>query len=301
MAIAKRIFLFIVINVLVVLTISIVLNLFGVKPYLSAHGIDYRSLLIFCLIWGMAGAFISLGLSRIMAKWMLGVQLVDPKTNDPQLRQLVAMIKKLSSEAHLPALPQIGIFSSKEVNAFATGPSRRRALVAVSTALLEKMDQQEVEGVLAHEISHIVNGDMVTMTLIQGIVNAFVMFLARALAFVFSGIGQKRQGAGGSYMSYFLFVLLFEVVFMLFGSMVIAGFSRYREFRADRGGAHLAGKEKMISALERLRSLQNFRDAKAEKSAIAALMISHPRKSGILSLFSSHPPLEKRIERLKVL
>src|SRR6267154_1913532 len=174
MAMAKRIFLFFAINILVVVTLSLVLNIFHVQPFLQGYGLNIQSLLIFCFIWGMGGAFISLALSKQMAKWMMGVRVIDPNTADSELRHLMTTVHQLARNAHLPSMPEVGIFDSPEPNAFATGPTKRRSLVAVSTGLLRKMSQKELEGVLAHEISHIANGDMVTMTLIQGIVNAFV-------------------------------------------------------------------------------------------------------------------------------
>jgi heat shock protein HtpX len=293
----KRIFLFIALNFLVILMITFVLDLLHVKPFLTSYGIDMKSLMIFCLIWGMGGAFISLALSRIMAKWIMGVQLVDPKTHDPELTHLLDTVRRLARRSGIP-LPQVGVYRSNEVNAFATGPTRSRALVAVSTGLLQRMKENEIEGVLAHELTHIENGDMVTMTLLQGVVNAFVMFLARVLAYAVSGFGRNRQQGGGSIMSYMLFVYLFEVLFMILGSLVVAAYSRYREFRADAGGARLAGKESMISALQSLRTLQEIKDPRAENPAVAAFKISHPSKKGWIRLFSSHPPLEERIERL---
>lgn len=300
MAIAKRILLFLVLNILVVLTITTVLNIFNVKPFLNAYGLDYQSLMIFCLIWGMGGALISLSLSRIMAKWMMGVKVIDPNTRNPQESALVSQIHKLCRKAGLTEMPEIGIYESREVNAFATGPTKRRSLVAVSSGLLNRMNQNEIEGVLAHEISHIVNGDMVTMTLIQGVVNAFVMFLARALAFVVSGMGRDRkQESGGSYFTYMLLVYVFEIVFMILGAIVIAWFSRLREYRADRGGADLAGKEKMISALQSLKTFVEVRDQHAEKPAYQTMKISTGHRSGLALLFASHPPLDTRIQRLK--
>lgn len=300
MAFAKRIFLFLVLNFLVVIMISIVLNLLNIQPYLQSYGIDYKSLLIFCFIWGMGGAFISLALSRVMAKWMMGVQVVDLHTKDSDERQLLEMVHRLARKADLPAMPEVGIYRSNEVNAFATGPTRSRALVAVSTGLLSRMKENEMEGVIGHEITHVANGDMVTMTLLQGVVNAFVMFLARVLAFAFSGLGRNRQQGGGSTMSYILFVYLFEVIFMILGSIVVATYSRHREFRADAGGARLAGKDAMISSLQTLRVLQEIKDPR-ENPAMAAFKISHQGRKGLLRLFASHPPLEERIERLQVM
>lgn len=294
----KRILLFVALNLLVIMMVTLVLNIFHVQPYLTAHGIDYSSLMIFCLIWGMAGALISLSLSRIMAKWMLGVSVIDPASRDPQLKELLNTVQTLSQRAGIP-MPQVGIYRSNEINAFATGPSQKRSLVAVSSGLLNRMNQKELEGVLGHEISHIANGDMVTMTLLQGVINAFVMFLARILASLLSGFGRNKSNSqGGSYMSYVLFTFLFEAVFMALGFLVIAAFSRYREFRADAGGAHLAGKDAMISALKSLNALKNNEDPK-QNEAIAAFKISRAGKKGMLSLFSTHPPLEERIERLE--
>jgi heat shock protein HtpX len=302
MAFAKRTILFLAINFLVIITLSIILNLFHVQPFLKGYGLNIQSLLIFCLVWGMGGAFISLALSRQMAKWMMGVHVINPDTGDPDLRRLVATVHQLARDAHLPDMPEVGVFESPEPNAFATGPTKRRSLVAVSTGLLRRMSQKELEGVLAHEIAHISNGDMVTMTLVQGIVNAFVMFLARILAYIFSGMGRSRdQGSSGSYFSYMIFVFLFEVVFMILGSIVICAFSRFREFRADRGGADLAGKDKMISALESLQKMKEVRDPQVEKPSFQSFMINTKGKSGFMMLFATHPPLEDRIARLKQL
>ncbi len=301
MAVAKRIFLFLAVNFLVLITLSLILNLFHIQPFLKGYGLDVKSLLIFCLIWGMGGAFISLALSRQMAKWMMGVHVIDPETKDADLRRLVATVHQLARDAHLSDLPEVGLFESPEPNAFATGPTKKRSLVAVSSGLLHRMSQKELEGVIAHEIAHISNGDMVTMTLIQGVVNAFVMFLARVLAYIFSGIGRSRDGSSGSYFSYMIFVFLFEVVFMIFGSMVVCAFSRFREFRADRGGADIAGRDKMIAALESLQKLQAIRDPQTAKPSFQALKISTQTKSGFLRLLSTHPPLEERIGRLREL
>lgn len=299
MAIAKRIFLFLAVNFLVIITLSIVLNIFHVQPFLQSQGLNIQSLLIFCLIWGMGGAFISLALSRKMAKWMMGVKIIDESTNDPELSRFVATVHRLAKEAHLPHFPEVGIFESSEPNAFATGPTKKRSLVAVSTGLLRRMSQKEVEGVIAHEIAHIANGDMVTMTLVQGIINAFVMFLARILAYVVSGLGKSRnEGGSGSYFSYYMFVFLFEIVFMVLGSIVICWYSRFREFRADRGGADLAGRDKMIAALESLQKMQGIQDPQINKPSFQAFKISTQKKSGFMLLFATHPPLEERIARL---
>jgi len=300
MGFAKRIILFLVINFLVVITVSIILSLFNIQPYLTPYGIKMKDLLIFCLVWGMGGAFISLALSRVMAKMLMRVKTIDPKSTDRSQKELLDTVHRFARKAHLPKMPEVGIYKSAEINTFATGPTKRRSLVAVSSGLLEKMDKHQVEGVLAHEISHISNGDMVTMTLLQGIVNAFVLFLSRLLALVLSGFGRGGQRRG-SYGSFMLFTFLFQFIFMIFGSMIVFWFSRKREFRADAGGAKLAGKQNMIHALEGLQAYVNKRVPTADKPALQTMKISTPKKSGFARLFASHPPLEERIEKLKEL
>ncbi len=301
MALAKRIFLFLALNFAVVACISFLLYLFNVQPFLTQNGLDLTSLAIFCLIWGMGGAFISLFLSKMMAKWSMGVKIIDPNTQDPSQRAILLMVHAQAQKAGLPKLPEVGIYNSPEANAFATGPSRGNALVAVSTGLLNKMDQGQVEGVLGHEVTHIANGDMVTMTLLQGVVNAFVMFLARALAFVFSRFlsGSREDSRDSSPVIYYGVVFLLEIIFMLIGSIIVASFSRYREFRADAGGARLASPEKMISALEGLKRVYNIKDERTDQPAFQALKISSG--NGIMKLFASHPPLDERIARLRSL
>ena len=296
--ISKRIVLFLVVNALVVVTISLVLSLLGVNSRLGSS--RFESLMIFCLVWGMGGAFISLGLSRLMAKWFMGVKVIDPNSSDPNLREVVQVVHRLAQRAGLPEMPEVGVYDSPEINAFATGPSRSRSLVAVSAGLLHSMDWREVEGVLGHEVAHIANGDMVTMTLIQGIINAFVMFLARVLAFVVSQAMRSRDDErGGSYFLQYILIHLFEFVFMLLGAIVVCWFSRLREFRADAGGARYTSRQQMIGALEALRRVhQEPEHAVAQADSFQALKISG-RKGGVLHLFSTHPPLEERIARLQ--
>jgi heat shock protein HtpX len=296
MGIAKRVLLFIGVNILVVLTISITLNLLGVRPYLSARGIDYRALLIFCAVWGMGGAFISLGLSKVMAKWMMGVKVIDPSGADPAARELVNTVHNLARAAGLPKMPEVGVYESGEVNAFATGPTRSRALVAVSTGLMRRMGQREVEGVLGHEVTHIANGDMVTMTLIQGVINVFVMFFARVFAFALVQFLRRDDERGGSWGLQYLITFVLEIVLSLLGAIAVAAFSRWREFRADAGGARLAGRENMISALQALQRTSELVDTRQQ--ALATLKIAGKR-SGLALLFASHPPLDERIERLR--
>jgi heat shock protein HtpX len=298
--IAKRVFLLFAVNVLVMITITVILGLLHVGNYFPAGHL--AGLAVFCLVWGFAGAFISLAISRLMAKWMMGVQVIPPETGDPALRQLVQTVHGLARAAGLPALPEVGIYESPEVNAFATGPTRSRALVAVSTGLLDRMGSREVEGVLGHEITHVANGDMVTMTLIQGVINSFVLFLSRVLAFVVSQALRSRddRDSGGGGLQ-FLLVMVFQVVLSILGWMVVAWFSRWREFRADAGGARLAGRQNMIGALQALQRLHDPEVAAAEArqhQAFQSLKISGPR-GGFLMLFASHPPLEERIARLE--
>lgn len=295
----KRIGLFLVVNILVTFTISFVLNILGVGPYLTRFGMNYSALIVFCLVWGMGGAFISLALSKVMAKWMMGVQIIAPDTQDPVLRELIHEVHTLARTAELSEMPEVAVYESPDVNAFATGPTRSNSLVAVSTGLLNRMNKQELRGVLGHEIAHIANGDMVTMTLIQGIVNAFVMFLARAIAFAITSAGQRDEEERSSPFAYYAIQMVLEIVFMILGSMVVAWFSRYREYRADQGGARIAGNSNMIMALQRLQKTFDVNVADVqEPSSVQALKIS-TRPNRFLSLFSTHPPLEERIERLQ--
>jgi heat shock protein HtpX len=288
----KRILLFLATNILVMLTISILVQLLGLNRGLGAYGIDYGQLMLFCLVWGMGGSLISLALSRVMAKMMMGVRVIDPATTDPRERALLDTVHALARGARLPAMPEVGYYDSPEVNAFATGPTKSRALVAVSTGLLQRMNGDEVEGVLGHEITHVANGDMVTMTLIQGVVNAFVLFLARVIAFAISqNVRDENRGAVN-----FGVVLALQIVLSLFGAMVVAAFSRWREFRADRGGATLAGSPNMIAALERLRRTSELVDTRQE--AMATLKIAGS-PSRFMALMATHPPLEERIARLQ--
>jgi heat shock protein HtpX len=289
---AKRIALFLITNVLVMLTISFLLQVLGLRYGISQYGINYGQLMLFCLVWGMAGSFISLALSRVMAKQMMGVQVIDPNTRDPNERELLETVHTLARGAGLPAMPEVGYYDSPEVNAFATGPTKSRALVAVSSGLLQRMNRDEVEGVLGHEITHVANGDMVTMTLLQGVVNAFVLFFARVIAFAVSqGVREESRA-----MVNFAIIMVLQIVLSILGMIVVASFSRWREFRADRGGAQLAGTGKMVAALERLRRNSELVDTRQE--SLATLKINGA-PSRFAALFASHPPLEERINRLQ--
>ncbi len=287
----RRYFLFFVVNIGIVLTISLVLNLLGVSPYIEARGLNMESLAIYCLIWGMAGAFISLAISRIMAKMMMGVKVIDPMTRDSELQWLVSTTHDFAKAAGLRKMPEVGIYESPELNAFATGPTKNRALVAVSTGLLRRMNRSEIEGVLAHEVSHISNGDMVTMTLIQGIMNAFVMFLARLIAFALT----QNMKDESRPMARMFITLGLEMVLAIVSAIVVAYFSRKREFRADHGGAVLSGRENMIAALRALK--RNFQPLDPRGEALATLKIS--TRSSFAAFLATHPPLEDRIRRLE--
>ena len=306
----KRFFLFLAVNLLVMVTLyivlSVVLHFFPQLVGRRGTGNWLAYLAVFSLIFGVGGAFISLAISRMMAKWMMGVRVIDPNTHDPEASELVRMVHGFAQRAGLPKMPEVGIYDSPEVNAFATGPSKSRSLVAVSTGLLHQMNRTETEGVVAHEIAHIANGDMVTMTLVQGIINAFVMFLSRVLAFlVAQALGGNRSSddrpSVGNSIVEMILGIVFQILFTLLGSIVVAWFSRKREFRADAGGMLLAGKAQMIGAL---RGLQRIYDphlaAQGANSGFQSFKISG-QSGGFMALFSTHPPLEERIAHLESL
>ena len=300
----KRWLIFAAVSLAISITISVIMSALGIGHYISQGGIQYGSLMAFCLLWGMGGSFIALLLSKQMAKWTMGVQIV---TLDGPHRGIVEKVHRLSRRAGLTVMPEVGIYQSMEVNAFATGRSRNSSLVAVSTGLLSRMNDAEVEGVLAHEVAHIANGDMVTMTLVQGVVNAFVMFFSRIAAFAISqalrgNSDDERDSAPNPFVNMAL-VFVFDIIFGLLAMPIVAWFSRYREFRADKGGADLAGREKMIAALESLQRAYpqlaaegNNGDGKADPN-FRSMQISS--KAGVMALFSTHPPLEVRIEALR--
>jgi heat shock protein HtpX len=291
----KRISLFILVNLLVLITISVSLTLltgfFGFQL-----PVGYQGLLIMCTIFGFSGSFISLMISKFMAKRFHGVEIIDPKTNNAELRDLVVMVENLARNAGLKNTPEVGIFESPEINAFATGPSRNNSLVAVSSGLLRSMNRSEVEGVLGHEVAHIANGDMVTMTLIQGVVNTFVLFLSRILASFIANSGSRDENSRSNYGLQFILTMVFDMCFAILASILVNYFSRRREFRADAGGAKLAGREKMLSGLYKLQA--QFEQIAPDNSGTAVLKISN-KSSGLMALFSTHPPLEERIRRLQ--
>lgn len=286
----KRIGYFLLTNLLVLLVLGVILSVTGLNTGISAYGLDLGALLVFSAVFGFGGAFISLGLSRWIAKRVFGVRLIEPSSADPSVRWLYDTVARLSRQAGLPKTPEVGVYFSDEVNAFATGPSAARALVAVSSGLLARMDRREVEGVLAHEVAHIANGDMVTMTLLQGVLNTFVIFLSRVIGFAIGRmVGGRAEG-----MIRLLAILVLQVLFGILASLVVAAYSRHREFRADAGGASLAGRNAMVSALLRLRTYSNAVDS--AQPAFASMKIHG--LPGWARLFSTHPPLEERIARL---
>ncbi len=295
----KRFALFFAVNMLIVVTISIVTSVLGLNSYMTAQGLDYNALAGFCLVWGMGGAFISLAISRISAKWMMGVKVIDPKNISGTEGWLVQTVHNLARAANLPAMPEVGIYDSPDVNAFATGPTKTRSLVAVSSGLLQSMSQDEAEGVLAHEVAHIQNGDMVTMTLVQGIINAFVMFFARIIGYAVAQAIASRSDReeGASPMVQMVVTIVLEIALAFLGMIAAGWFSRHREFRADAGSAKLAGREKMIAALEKLQRVHGHVETE-EHQSLAALKISG-KNGGFFALLATHPPLEDRIAALK--
>lgn len=297
----RRVGFFLIVNLFMMVTIGILVRLTGAEYYLNSAGTNYIPVMIFCALWGFGGAFISLLLSKTMAKTMMGVRIIDSQTMNSSERSLLELVRRMSKQAQLPAMPEVGIYDSPEVNAFATGPSRSNSLVAVSTGLLRAMDKESVEGVIGHEIAHIANGDMVTMTLIQGVVNAFVLFFARILGSIIdSALRGDRDERSGPGFGYFMTVWVLEIVLGFLGMIVVSYFSRSREFRADAGGAKVAGKSQMISALRSLQRMQklNMSPEIEAAPAFATMKISRSR-GGFLNLISTHPSLEERIARLQ--
>lgn len=288
----KRVFLFLVTNIAVILVLSIVVKLLGVDQVLSASGINYTSLLIFAAVIGFGGSFISLAMSKWMAKRSTGAQVIMQPRSDAEI-WLTNTVQKHASQAGI-GMPEVAVFESDSPNAFATGMNKNKALVAVSTGLLRTMKRDEVEAVLGHEISHVANGDMITLSLIQGVVNTFVIFLSRIVGYFVDRVILKNEEGHG--IGFFMTNIVAQIVFGILASIIVMWFSRKREYLADAGGAKLAGAGSMIAALESLR-----------RSAIEPLpgqmkafgIAGKPSTSGLKLLFMTHPPLEDRIEALK--
>jgi heat shock protein HtpX len=288
----KRVTYFLVTNLAIIFVLNLTMRLLGLDPYLAQYGQDTTGLLIFAAIFGMAGSFISLAMSKSMAKRFSGARIIETPSSS-QEAWLVATVKRQAESAGI-GMPEVAIFNSPQVNAFATGMKRNNALVAVSSGLLEAMTREEAEAVMAHEISHVANGDMITLALIQGVVNTFVIFLSRIIGqFVDKAIFKVERGHGPAY---WITVIVAQLVLGILASVVVMYFSRKREFRADTGGAKLAGRDNMIAALQRL---QAQHEPSVLPDQLAAFGISGRGGLGIKRLFMSHPPLDERIEALR--
>ena len=287
----KRIFLFLATNLAIMLVLSITMRLLGVEPYLNEQGLNLASLLIFAAVMGMGGSLISLAISKWSAKRAVGAQVIEtPRT--PEEIWLVNTVQRQAQAAGI-GMPEVAIYDSPEVNAFATGMNKNNALVAVSTGLLRNMTRDEAEAVLGHEVSHVANGDMVTLALIQGVVNTFVMFLSRVIGHLVDKVVFKTERGHGP--AFFVTMIVAEMVLGILASMIVMWFSRQREFRADHGGATLAGRQKMIAALQ---ALQRAHPAPLPDK-MAAFGISGGMGGGLKRLFMTHPPLEERIAALQ--
>ena len=291
-----RILLFLGTNLAVILVASITLRLLGVEPYLSAQGINFNSLLIFCFIFGMAGSMVSLFISKWMAKRSTGTVIIEQPSNSTE-QWLLDTVGELAREAGIK-MPEVGIFPAEQSNAFATGWNKDDALVAVSAGLLNRMRPEEVRAVLAHEIGHVANGDMVTLALVQGVLNTFVMFFARVVAQLVDSFLRKDDNEGLGFFGYFAVVIVAEIVFGLIASAIVAWFSRFREYRADAAGARLAGSGAMINALGRLKAETQMADQMPDTLTAFAITTGQTRKL-MERLFASHPPLDDRIRALK--
>jgi heat shock protein HtpX len=289
----KRVLLFVLTNVAVMVVLSSVVYLLGLDRYLSGRG-GMGGLLLVAAIFGFGGAFISLAMSKWIAKRSMGVQVIEQPSNATE-KWLLETVRAYAKEAHI-GMPEVGIFDSPEPNAFATGMRKDAALVAVSTGLLNRMRKEEVEAVVGHEVAHVANGDMVTLTLIQGVVNTFVFFIARVIGNIVDNATRGNSERSGPGMAYFATVIFAELVLGILASTIVMYFSRQREFRADHGGAWLAGRQNMIGALE---ALQRQREPQGLPANMAAFGINGGVPSGLRRLFMSHPPLEERIAVLK--
>ncbi len=300
MTFLKRSFFFILVNALIITTLVILISI--VELYTGwSLGSNYYSMVVLYTIFGMGGAFFSLFTSKWMVKNAMGVQVINLNTTHPTEKWILNSVHEYAKKAGLKNMPEVGIYAANDMNAFATGPSKNNSLVAVSSGLLESMSKDEVEGVIGHEVAHIANGDMVTLTLIQGIINTISMLIARVVSDIIASRTESESGRGASR---FMIYIAVSMVLGFLGSIVVNWFSRHREFRADHGGAMYAGREKMIKALQRLQAGQGQmlknQNMHEEPASIAAFKISSPSKGMFLKkLFMTHPPLEERIHALK--
>ena len=290
-----RILLFLLTNLAVIVVASITLRILGVDSYLaqSGTGLNLQGLLIFSAVFGMSGAFISLLLSKKMAKWSARVHVIEQPSSQAE-RWLMQTVAELAQKAGI-GMPEVGIFPSQQSNAFATGWNRNKALVAVSDGMLRRFDADEVRAVLAHEIGHVANGDMITLSLIQGVVNTFVIFAARVLGSVVDSF-MRRDGGGGLGFGYYIVVIAAEIVFGIAASTIVMWFSRFREYRADAAGAQLADRQSMIRALQRLKA--EYEIPNQMPDTLVAFGINSGVRHGLANLFRSHPPLDDRIQAL---
>jgi len=288
----KRIVLFLATNLAIVMVLSITMRLLGVEPYLNENGLDLGNLLIFAAIMGFGGSLISLAISKWSAKKAMGAVVITQPQN-PEERWLIETVTRQAQAAGI-GMPEVAIYDSPDVNAFATGMNKNAALVAVSTGLMGRMTRDEAEAVLGHEIAHVANGDMVTLALIQGVVNTFVMFFSRVIGHLVDKVVFKTQRGQGP--AFFVTMIIAELVLGVLASMIVSWFSRQREFRADAGGAQFAGRQKMIAALRRLQSLH---EPQPLPDKMAAFGINGGKPSGFRALFMTHPPLEDRIAALE--
>ncbi|ARP93441.1 MAG: protease HtpX [Gammaproteobacteria bacterium] len=287
----KRIVLFLATNLAILLVLSVSMRLLGVEPWLNEQGLNLTALLIFAAVMGFGGSLISLAVSKWMAKKMMGVRVIKAPSNTTEA-WLVDTVRKYARQAGI-GMPEVGIYDAPDVNAFATGMSRNKALIAVSTGLLQQMTREEAEAVLGHEVAHAANGDMVTLALIQGVVNTFVLFLSRVIGHTVDRIIFKSENGHGP--AFWVTVIIADLVLGILASLIVMWFSRQREFRADAGGASLAGRGAMIAALERLSALQPA----SLPDKMTAFGIAGGGASGLKRLFMTHPPLTKRIAALK--
>jgi len=286
----KRIFLFLLTNFAILVVLSLICSVLGVDRYLTQRGLNLPMLLAFAAVMGMGGSFISLLLSKWMAKMSTGAEVITQPRSAAEA-WLLATVEREARAAGI-GVPEVAVYQAPEPNAFATGASRNSALVAVSSGLLQNMTQEEIEAVLGHEVSHVANGDMVTLTLIQGVLNTFVFFLARVIGYLVDSAMRRDNDRGGVGFGYYITVMVAQLVLGVLATLIVCAFSRWREFHADAGGARLAGKRKMIAALERLKSLH-------EPSTLPQNMAAFGIAGGVKDLFATHPPLEQRIARLQ--
>lgn len=291
----KRVVLFLGTNLAIIVVASITLNLLGVGSFLDETGtnLNLQALLIFCFIFGMAGSGISLLLSKKIAKWTMKIQLIDKPRNSTE-EWLFRTVERQAKEAGI-GMPEVGIFQAQQANAFATGANRNKALVAVSSGMMNRFDRDEIEAVLGHEVGHVANGDMITLALIQGVVNTFVMFLARIIGFVVDRVVLKNERGLG--IGYFLTTIVAEIVLAILASTIVFWFSRRREFVADRDGARLGSRQGMIRALQRLKAETQVPNQLPE--SMRAFGITGGKRSGLKALFMTHPPLDDRIAALQ--